>query len=386
MKKVSIITPCFNGGKFLDRYFSGILAQTYKHLEVILIDDGSTDNTRQKCDEYRSKLEAAGIEFKYLYKENGGPASAINQGLKIFTGEYITWPDCDDWLLPESIAERVKFLEKNPDYGGVRSDGYQVNEDNLELLDNNRFSNYYIAEEENIFEDLVFVRTFIACDAYLFRSNVLKECIPNLHVNENLHGQNWQLMLPISYKYRIAYIDMPLFVCMKRKDSYSYKSEDYKEKVKQVNEYEKTIITVLQEMAYANTTHLIKQLRVKYKYLRMLIDIKFHKNMAQNKKILSWKLVIWGTGNAAKQIFEVLSASSLVENILYFVDNNSQKWGGNLGDFKIISPLDLLKETKDKKEKVFIIVASSYYLKIRKQLLEYSYKEWDDFIDGMGLL
>lgn len=240
MKKVSIITPCFNGGKFLDRYFLGILGQTYKRLEVILVDDGSTDNTRQKCEEYRSKLEAAGMEFKYLYKENGGPASAINKGLKMFTGEYITWPDCDDWLLPESIAERVKFLEENPGYGGVRSDGYLVNEDNLLSLDK-RFSDYYVIENENIFEDLVFVRTFIACDAYLFRSEALKECIPNLHANETLHGQNWQLMLPICFKYKIGYIDKPLFVCLQRKGSYSHNTEDYKGKVKRINEYEKRL-------------------------------------------------------------------------------------------------------------------------------------------------
>ena len=387
VKKVSIITPCFNGGKFLDRYFSGILAQTYRFLEVIIVDDGSTDNTRQKCEEYQSELDAAWIEFKYLYKENGGPASAINKGLKIFTGEYITWPDCDDWLLPESIEARVRFLEKNPGYGGVRTDGYQVNEDNLWLLDK-RFSDYYVTEEENIFEELVLLRTFIACDAYLFQSKALKECVPNLQVNEKLHGQNWQLMLPICYKYNVGYINRPLFVYLVRKDSLSHQNahQGYKEKTRMINEYEKTVTTVLGEMADVDKKHIVEQLRVKYKYQRMLVNIKFHKIMAQNERIFREKIVIWGTGEAAKQIIGVLSESSLSENILYFVDNDSQKWGGNFESYNIISPKDLLKKAKDKEEKVFIIVASSYYLKIRKQLLEYGYKEWDDFIDGMGFL
>ena len=67
-------------------------------------------------------------------------------------------------------------------------------------------------------------------------------------MNETLHGQNWQLMLPICFKYKIGYIDTPLFVCLQRKGSYSHNSEDYKGKVKRINEYEKTITIVLWQM------------------------------------------------------------------------------------------------------------------------------------------
>lgn len=139
-------------------------------------------------------------------------------------------------------------------------------------------------------------------------------------------------------------------------------------------------------MADIDAKDLVEQLRVKYKYQRMLVDIKFHKKIAKNERIFRKQLLIWGTGEAAKQVIEVLRETSLIGNILYFVDNDSGKWGRDFENFKIISPMELMKEAEDMKEKVFIIVASSYYPKIRKQLLEYGYKEWNDFIDGMGFL
>lgn len=93
---VSIITPCFNGEAYLDRYFSSVLQQTYQPLELIFINDGSTDRTAEIAENYRPRLEAKGIRFIYQAQENAGQAAALNRGLKLFTGEYLTWPDSDD--------------------------------------------------------------------------------------------------------------------------------------------------------------------------------------------------------------------------------------------------------------------------------------------------
>ena len=85
---VSIITPCYNGERYLDRYFASILHQTYPNLELIFINDGSTDRTEEIAQGYRLPLEQRGIRYTYLSQENAGQAAALNRGLKLFRQVY----------------------------------------------------------------------------------------------------------------------------------------------------------------------------------------------------------------------------------------------------------------------------------------------------------
>lgn len=112
---VSIITPCYNGEKFLDTYFSSILKQTYPNLEVILVNDGSTDRSDEIICAYKSKLQEKNIKFTYILKENGGQMKAVNDGLKQISGEYFTWPDVDDRMHEDYIEKKVSFFLNNPD-------------------------------------------------------------------------------------------------------------------------------------------------------------------------------------------------------------------------------------------------------------------------------
>ena len=116
---VSIITPCYNGEKYLDRYFNSLLEQTYPSVELIFVNDGSTDNTEKIALEFGEKLREKGYDFTYIYQENAGQSAAINQGLKIFKGEYLNWMDSDDYLPDDSVEKRVSFLEDNPQIGLV---------------------------------------------------------------------------------------------------------------------------------------------------------------------------------------------------------------------------------------------------------------------------
>ena len=88
---VSIITPCYNGEKYIKRYMNSILEQTYPYLELIFINDGSNDCTEEIVLSYEEKLQNKGIKFVYLKQKNKGQAAALNSGLKKFNGEYVTW-------------------------------------------------------------------------------------------------------------------------------------------------------------------------------------------------------------------------------------------------------------------------------------------------------
>lgn len=94
MSKISIIVPIFKSEKFIDNCLQTIVDQTYKNLEIILVDDGSPDNCPQLCDKWAKKDE----RIKIIHKVNGGVSSARNAGLSVATGEYIQFVDSDDFL------------------------------------------------------------------------------------------------------------------------------------------------------------------------------------------------------------------------------------------------------------------------------------------------
>ena len=109
MKKVSIVIPVYNVEKYLRDCMDSVIVQTYQDIEVIVVNDGSTDNSGIICDEYAAKDD----RFRVIHKENGGAASAKNVGLDHATGDYIAFLDSDDYVEPNWIGELVNALESN---------------------------------------------------------------------------------------------------------------------------------------------------------------------------------------------------------------------------------------------------------------------------------
>ena len=219
---VSIITPCYNGERYLDRYFASILHQTYPNLELIFINDGSTDRTEEIAQGYRLPLEQRGIRYTYLSQENAGQAAALNRGLKLFTGEYLTWPDADDEMTSDCIEKKVAYLQAHPELQMVRSDGIYQNQDTGEKR--------YIAKEfdkltQCIFNDLLIVKTYGCCGCYMITRNILLECYPECGFFESRVGQNWQILVPVSSRSYCGYIDEPLYIVHEHGDSHSRKSK-----------------------------------------------------------------------------------------------------------------------------------------------------------------
>ena len=106
--KVSIVIPVYNGSNYLKEAIDSALAQTYKNIEVIVINDGSNDGgeTDKICKSYGNRI-------RYFKKENGGVASALNMGIEKMEGEYFSWLSHDDVYLPRKIETQIKFLASN---------------------------------------------------------------------------------------------------------------------------------------------------------------------------------------------------------------------------------------------------------------------------------
>lgn len=138
---ISIIVPVYNVEKYLNQCIDSIIKQTYTNLEIILIDDGSTDNSGKICDEYLSK----DCRIKVLHKENGGLSSARNAGIKICKGKYIGFVDSDDWIdatMYETLYERMLYFDAD-----VIDCGYLKEYRNIKLKVNSNKEKVYFGEK-----------------------------------------------------------------------------------------------------------------------------------------------------------------------------------------------------------------------------------------------
>lgn len=226
---VSIITPCYNGETFLDNYFASVLSQTYDNLELIFVNDGSTDRTEEIALSYRQALEERGIIYKYLHQPNGGQANAMNTGFQEMTGTYLVWPDSDDLLSPDSIEKRVAFLERHPDFGMVRSNADALDWETKERR--YRFSEHPNRFREDIFLDLILEETYCACGCYMIRTDAFREIYPDLLIREGRVGQNWQILIPMAGRHKCGYIDEDLYHVILWPNSHSRQGRTLREEV-----------------------------------------------------------------------------------------------------------------------------------------------------------
>ncbi len=120
--KVSVIIPMFNAQAYIRDAIDSVLLQTHKNIEVIVVDDGSTDESRDIVLSY-------GDRVRYFYQVNSGaPAAPRNKGIRHSTGEMITFLDQDDIMLPKKIELQIDFLKNNSDVGIVLTDYMNFNE------------------------------------------------------------------------------------------------------------------------------------------------------------------------------------------------------------------------------------------------------------------
>ena len=250
-KLVSIITPCYNGEKYVSRFLDSILNQTYKNIELIFVNDGSTDKTEEIVLEYLPAFRQEGMKLIYKRQANAGQAAALNKGLKWFSGEFLTWPDSDDYLDPLSIEKRVDFLEYNPDYGLVRSNAYYV--DFYTLKNVRKLAVLPRRYESRLFEGLIKGIQYWVNGCYLVRTTAFLDVNPERSIEYSFVGQNVQMLLPVSYKYRCGYIDECLFYYVNTPGSHSRVKRTYRQAYERCDEFYRLLRSVCNGITMSET-------------------------------------------------------------------------------------------------------------------------------------
>lgn len=219
MPRVSVLVPCYNCARHLPEAIESALAQTYDDFELILVDDGSRDETfeiiERYCAQYPDRIQA-------IRQENQGCAAARNTAIAHARGELFALLDSDDVWLPERLAVSVAEMDRRPQVGLVHSNIIRVDENGRRLGVPERDANILSGR---IFEHLYTRRAHISCPTALFR----RECVERVGAFDpelsRLGCEDRDLWLRIAREYDIHYIPQVLALYRTTSGSMSHQTD-----------------------------------------------------------------------------------------------------------------------------------------------------------------
>ena len=191
LPKITIVTPSFNQGKFIERTIKSVLSQNYPNLEYIVVDGGSTDETLDILKKYEKHL-------RWISEQDTGQSEAINKGFRMATGEIVAWLNSDDTYLPNALKTVGQYFAGHPDVMMVYGEGYIIDEND------NRKRRFPFTEPKFDLWKLIYYSDYILQQATFFRRSTF-ETIALL--NEDLHyGMDWDLFIRIGKRFPVEYI------------------------------------------------------------------------------------------------------------------------------------------------------------------------------------
>jgi glycosyltransferase involved in cell wall biosynthesis len=211
--KVSVIIPTYNRAHLLGRAIKSVLNQTYQDFEIIVVDDGSTDNTREIIKNFSENR----IRY-YCHKRNKGYPEALNTGLSLTRGKFIAFQDDDDEWFPEKLYRQMMIFNKAEQKIGVVYSGFwKIRNDKKIYVP----SSHVVQKEGNIHTELL-KGNFIGMPTSIVR----RECFDKVGMFDTAISclQDWELWIRISKYYEFKYIPEPLMISYYTQGSVNEKS------------------------------------------------------------------------------------------------------------------------------------------------------------------
>lgn len=288
MKKVSLIVPVYNIEKYLERCVNSILEQDYDNLEIILVNDGSLDNSLKICKKYEQKDSRIIV----IDKKNGGVSSARNEGLKIATGDYIGFIDSDDWIDKNTISSLMNVLKK----------------ENYDILIYTSYNNIPYSDKESV-RTLDLEETIKNCLKLenpvlmagvcnkLFKSSLLKEEFFDIDLAV---GEDMLFLIKILLKSKkLGYLEKSLYHYFHREDSVTHIFSSKKlsnikshEKLMEIVKENKNLLNIVERRLISECINMLRNCmneNIKDKSIILLLQKTIKKYNKENKYILTFK-------------------------------------------------------------------------------------------------
>lgn len=188
---VSVITPSYNQGRFIEQTIQSVLSQDYPHIEYLVIDGGSTDNTLDVLRKYETRLT-------WVSEPDEGQTAAINKGFKRAQGDIVCWLNSDDTYEPGAVRTAVEFLCAHPDVMMVYGEGNEIDE-------NGALRHRFPATQEFDLWALIYIWDYILQPTTFFRKQIFDTIeLPDVGLRWCM---DWDLWMRIGGRFKVAYVD-----------------------------------------------------------------------------------------------------------------------------------------------------------------------------------
>lgn len=209
MPLVSAYIPCYNHEKFIKDAIESIINQTYKNIELIIIDDGSKDNSVKVIESLISKCNERFIRFEFRHRQNKGLCATLNEAIEWCTGVYFSGCASDDLLIENKIEIQVKYMQNNPNAIGVFG-GIQMIDDKKNIIKNISKSN-----AKYTFEDIFLHEHFLPTPTALLKLDSVKNIGG---YKEDLIIEDWSMWLYLTEKGKTLDLLENIFAQYRRHD------------------------------------------------------------------------------------------------------------------------------------------------------------------------
>lgn len=311
--KISVIVPVYNSKEYVDKCITSILNQTYKNLEIILVDDGSSDNSLEVC----KKFENIDNRIKCIHIKNNGVSTARNIGLDISTGEFIGFVDSDDIIEKDMYEKLYDNIIKNKTDLVICN--YKPNNDfkNISKIISNKLALEYLFYKDKY-------------RGYVWNKLYKKSLISNQRFDKDIHVCE-DLLFNCKYILKckkISIINEKLYNYIKNSNSVTNIYKDNSKKETALKSYEK-MINLLDDK-YENIVNLLKTLYIKeYSYIRFLKNKKCLKSSNETAKKIYKELINSNNISVIKKIevFLYYNFSTIIQTLrkmLYYINKNKR--------------------------------------------------------------